>query len=490
MASTVVGSAVGEEMLDFKIGSGHGMTIPLLLLATVVWWIWQRHKADRESKLPGTFGLPFIGETLPYIAKMKTPLADFVDLKAKKYGPLFKSSLFFRQTVFASELETVKMIVAKEGRSFVSDYPTSFALLLGRFNGLNLQGENWKRLRRYVVSTIMRVDLLKEKMADIEDLVVKTLDSWADDGRTIFVEDETKTIAFNITAFIVLNLKPGKVSHTLQQDYYPLIEGMFSLPINLPWTMYGKAVKARERILKNLEEFLESRPVKDDVFGGYVKLLEEELPAGSPPGLKHEMGLDLITSLLFAGHDTTAATMVFAVKYIGENPPVLAELRREHEDLLSRKKPGERISWDDCKSLAFSNNIITETLRMCNISTTVFRKSLEDIHVGEYMIPKGYQVLPYFRSVHFNPKIYPDPYTFNPFRYQESGGSKLPFFGFGGGARLCPGMDLARAELCIFLHHLVMKFESWELIGDDVVSYFPFPRLSKRLPIRVKHRSV
>jgi hypothetical protein len=50
-------------------------------------------------------------------------------------------------------------------------------------------------------------------------------------------------IAFNITAFIVLNLRPGAVSHTLQQDYYPLIEGMFSLPINLPWTIYGKAVK-------------------------------------------------------------------------------------------------------------------------------------------------------------------------------------------------------------------------------------------------------
>lgn len=65
----------------------------------------------------------------------------------------------------------------------------------------------------------------------------------------------------------------------------------------------------------------------EDVFGNYMKVLEEELPADSPPGLKHEMGLDLITSLLFAGHDTTAATMVFAVKYIGENPPVLAELR-------------------------------------------------------------------------------------------------------------------------------------------------------------------
>lgn len=45
------------------------------------------------------------------------------------------------------------------------------------------------------------------------------------------------------------------------------------------------------------------------------------------------------------------------------------------------------------------------------------------------------------------------------FCFQDAAGSKLPFFGFGGGARLCPGMDLARAELCLFLHHLVMKFE-------------------------------
>jgi hypothetical protein len=77
-------SALGMEKLDLGIGAGHGMTIPLILLATVAWWIWQRRKADRESGLPGTFGLPLIGETLSYVANMKTPLANFVDLKEKK----------------------------------------------------------------------------------------------------------------------------------------------------------------------------------------------------------------------------------------------------------------------------------------------------------------------------------------------------------------------------------------------------------------------
>lgn len=168
---------------------------------------------------------------------------------------------------------------------------------------------------------------------------------------------------------IVLNLKPGAVSEELQRDYYPLIEGMFSLPINLPWTIYGKAfrvsklsihgigavnikynlhqdllsvifvlevitissssvfLQARERILKNLKDFLDSRPVKNDIYDQYLDLLEAELPAGTPRGQKYDMAIDLLTSLIFAGHDTTAATMVFAVKYIGENPKVLAELR-------------------------------------------------------------------------------------------------------------------------------------------------------------------
>lgn len=37
-----------------------------------------------------------------------------------------------------------------------------------------------------------------------------------------------------------------------------------------------------------------------------------------------------------------------------------------------------------------------------------------------YIIPKGWKVLVWFRSVHLDPEIYPDPMQFNPNRWNVS----------------------------------------------------------------------
>ncbi|MCH93475.1 3-epi-6-deoxocathasterone 23-monooxygenase, partial [Trifolium medium] len=58
------------------------------------------------------------------------------------------------------------------------------------------------------------------------------------------------------------------------------------------------------------------------------------------------------------------------------------------------------------------------------------------------------------------------------------------FTPFGGGQRLCPGLDLARLEASIFLHHLVTQFR-WYAEEDTIVN-FPTVRMKRRMPILVK----
>lgn len=62
--------------------------------------------------------------------------------------------------------------------------------------------------------------------------------------------------------------------------------------------------------------------------------------------------------------------------------------------------------------------VITETLRMGNIIIGVMRKAMKDVEIKGYLIPKGWCVFTYFRSVHLDENNYDWPYAFNPWRWQ------------------------------------------------------------------------
>jgi hypothetical protein len=70
---------------------------------------------------------------------------------------------------------------------------------------------------------------------------------------------------------------------------------------------------------------LESRPVKDGIYNLFIQTIREDSPEDMEEML-HGQGQDLLTGLLSAGYDTTADTMVFTVKYVGENPHVLTKI--------------------------------------------------------------------------------------------------------------------------------------------------------------------
>jgi len=108
------------------------------------------------------------------------------------------------------------------------------------------------------------------------------------------------------------------------------------------------------------------------------------------------------------------------------------------------------------------------------------------------MIPRGWTVYVFLTGTHLDNKYHSSALTFDPWRWQQhlqdQELSKNPsFMPFGGGARLCPGMHLAKLELALFLHNFVTKFR-WEALQHDEISYFPFPRLIKGLPIRLHLR--
>lgn len=70
--------------------------------------------------------------------------------------------------------------------------------------------------------------------------------------------------------------------------------------------------------------------------------------------------------------------------------------------------------------------VITETLRMGNIIIGVMRKAMKDVEIKGYLIPKGWCVFAYFRSVHLDENNYDWPYKFNPWRWQVRRRAQAP----------------------------------------------------------------
>lgn len=108
-----------------------------------------------------------------------------------------------------------------------------------------------------------------------------------------------------------------------------------------------------------------------------------------------------------------------------------------------------------------------------------------------YVVPKGWKTVCAIREAHYDPTYFEHPSEFNPWRHEQevmNPAKKPPLLAFGGGPRYCPGAELARIELCIFLHHLVTKFDLQQS-RSETMSFFPIPKFSHGLQVHVRERS-
>lgn len=90
------------------------------------------------------------------------------------------------------------------------------------------------------------------------------------------------------------------------------------MPINLPGTLFHKAMKARKELAHILNKILSTRREMkrdhNDLLGSFM---------GEKEGLTDEQIADNVIGLIFAARDTTASVLTWILKYLGENPSVL-----------------------------------------------------------------------------------------------------------------------------------------------------------------------
>lgn len=481
--------------------------LALQLLPRSTWTRKNRSSGRGKGRLPpGSVGLPLVGETLRLIAAYKTEDPEpFIDERVRRHGRLFTTHVFGERTVFSADPEFNRVVLGGEGRAVECSYPSSISTLLGRHSLLLMRGALHKRMHSLTLTRLASPAAIRDSplLLHIDRLIQTTLDSWASHSRVLLL-DQAKKITFELTVKQLMSYDPGDWTEALRREYLLLIEGFFSIPFPsfLSFTTYGRAIKARKKVAEALREVIRKRTEekrrrrRETKEEGQERKRKKDMVAellDAEEGFSEEEMVDFLLALLVAGYETTPTIMALAVKFLTDNPSALSLLAEEHEKIRARKKDEmEPLDWSDYKSMFFTQCVINETLRVANIISGVFRRAVTDLHFKGYTIPKGCKVFASFRAVHLDPEHYEAARTFNPWRWQnndavqQAGGAGM-FTPFGGGPRLCPGYELARVVISVFIHHLVTRF-SWEAAEEDKLVFFPTTRTLKGCPINIRRR--
>ncbi|KAL5557275.1 hypothetical protein UlMin_039511 [Ulmus minor] len=473
------------------------------ILALVLFFILIKRKQKRHNLPPGNMGWPFLGETLGYLKPYSaTTVGEFMEQHISRYGKIYKSNLFGEPTIVSADAGLNRFILQNEGRLFECSYPRSIGGILGKWSMLVLVGEMHRDMRIISLNFLSHARLRTHLMREVVKHTLLVLSTWKENC-VFSAQDEAKKFTFNLMAKHIMSLDPGvPETEQLKKEYITFMKGVVSPPLNFPGTAYRKALQSRSTILKFIKQKMDQRIEKakegkemeeDDLLGWVLK----------NSNLSTEQILDLILSLLFAGHETSSVAIALAIYFLPSCPAAIQQLREEHTEIARAKKElGEtELNWDDYRKMEFTQCVISETLRLGNVVRFLHRKALKDVRYKGYDIPCGWKVLPVIAAVHLDPMLFDHPQHFNPWRWQEMKNSNINrhessssyssmssnnFLPFGGGPRLCAGSELAKLEMAVFIHHLVLNFD-WELAENDQAFAFPFVDFPKGLPIKIRH---
>ncbi|MBA0770112.1 hypothetical protein Gotri_018785 [Gossypium trilobum] len=424
------------------------------ILSLILFFILIKRKQRRYNLPPGNMGWPFLGETIGYLRPYSaTSVGEFMHQHISRqafnfhpsfflsllekqnlalsfelnstffrYGNIYKSNLFGEKTIVSADAGLNKFILQNEGRLFECSYPRSIGGILGKWSMLVLVGDMHRDMRIISLNFLSNARLRTHLLREVEKHTLLVLNTWKE--KCIFsAQDEAKKFTFNLMAKNIMSMDPGHPeTEQLKKEYVTFMKGVVSAPLNLPGTAYRKALQSRSTILKFIEKKMEVRIRK--MKEGKENLEEDDLLEWvlKHSNLSTEQILDLILSLLFAGHETSSVAITLAIYFLPGCPLAIQQLREEHLEIARAKnQSGEtELNWDDYKKMEFTQCVINETLRLGNVVRFLHRKALKDVRYKGYDIPCGWKVLPVIAAVHLDPCLFDRPQLFNPWRWQVS----------------------------------------------------------------------
>lgn len=440
-------------------------------------------ETDRERLIagkrrpPGPQGLPFLGNLLELSRDVLRCYGEW----AQQYGDIVALRLGAWPAVLLNHSDYAEYVLVKNHRSFIKlrFFFRHVDAIFGQ-GLLTSEGEFWQRQRR-----LMAPAFQPRPLAAYGETIVRyterMLETWRpDDRRNVHIDMMALTLG--IAAKTLFDAETdedvaeiGQAFNAVTDEIAVRMFQLFRIPDAVPTPgnlRYLRGVRRIDRLVTRIiQERRRHGGQRGDLLSMLIAARDDEGRSMTDQQLRDE-----VITLLIAGHETTALALSWTWYLLSQHPDADAKLAAETRHVLGGRTP----TVDDLPNLRFTEQVVTEAMRLYPPAWGFGREAIADCEIGGYVIPAGTTIILSPWVMHRDPRHFERPTEFCPERWSGDLASRLPRFvymPFGGGPRICIGSRFAMMEAVLILATIAQRFRlEWQ--SDHPV--VPLPSITLR----------
>lgn len=401
---------------------------------------------------PGSMGAPFVGEALKFL---KDPFS-FTLARTRQHGNVWKTKILSDTVVFFAGPKAFSFFMDPENFTRENGSPKFMQELLHPDAVPFLDGDKHKTRKRLLLAAFTD-QAMASYLPGVFAVIQRFVDRWVAEGEKVVASDLSQ-LGFDVADYLFAASDPATSNVDGANDFTIMNKGTFAPPINLPFTAYGKAIKARDRLRKYLHEQVSSKDGKGTALG----VLKE---ARGPNGEKlsqAELEIELL-HFFFAAHGGLTAAIAWILTVLGEHPELAAKLRAEADAKLAA---GTAPTLAQARSLELARSASREVLRAYPIAPVTFiGVAKKDLELDGYAIRAGWKGAGAIWATLQDGTTFADPTTYKGDRLGDPAHAGLPAHAFvpqGGGppdGHRCAGEALIQLVMPAFFGWFTRNYD-------------------------------
>ena len=406
----------------------------------------------------------------PLLKGPPNPLTILMKM-ADRYGGVIPVNMGSQRIVLLTAPEHFKRVLVTKPDDYIK-YFDGLKPIFGK-SMITHDGVLWQKIRM-PQQPAFHPDMFAEYIPYFLSAIRTKMAHWAklaESGETVEMVEQTWTLAADMICKALFDREMPFNPHFVFKCVKTYTDVMNHKAIRLKKVTGEEFEITEEDAAKAMETWAEVPP---EVFAAdpreerertLLKMIEAAVADPAIPEFDRQQAVDELKQYLWAGTETTALTLAWALYLTARHPEAADRIRREGETVCGDREPTAA----DYSALAYTRAVVQETMRLYPPIWMLIRVAAKPDTIDGKEIRPGDRVALFAYGAHHSPKFWENPEAFVPERWMGDAAKKrIPYtyLPFGGGKRSCIGGAMSQVENVLALSILLRRFRP-EYVGVE-----------------------